>query len=92
MTVDCFVFALIQDTKTYGGSFCYHLADDHLVAVGYVIGLDYHNPYIHPFKTFQQFKTHPKIKPLFEGATRIGYVCVQYFYEYFVKLPCDMGE
>ena len=62
-----------QDTKTYGGSFCYHLAEDNLVAVGYVIGLDYANPYIHPFKTFQQFKTHPKVAPLFEGGTRIGY-------------------
>ena len=61
-----------QDTKTYGGSFLYHLADDNLVAVGFVIGLDYQNPYIHPFKTFQQFKTHPSVAPLFEGGTRIG--------------------
>jgi len=63
----------MPDTKTYGGSFCYHLAEDNLVAVGYVIGLDYENPYIHPFKTFQKFKTHPKVAPLFEGGTRIGY-------------------
>jgi len=63
----------LPDTKTYGGSFCYHLAEDNLVAVGYVIGLDYTNPYIHPFKTFQQFKTHPKVAPMFEGGTRIGY-------------------
>merc|ERR1712045_613540 len=63
----------LPDTKTYGGSFLYHLADDNLVAVGFVIGLDYQNPYIHPFKTFQQFKTHPSVAPLFEGGERIGY-------------------
>ena len=63
----------LPDTKTYGGSFLYHLADDNLVAVGFVIGLDYQNPYIHPFKTFQQFKTHPSVAPLFEGGTRISY-------------------
>jgi flavin-dependent dehydrogenase len=40
--------------------------------VGFVIGLDYANPYLHPFKTFQQFKTHPSVRPTFEGGTRIG--------------------
>ena len=49
------------------------MADDNLVAVGFVIGLDYKNPYLHPFKTFQQFKTHPSVAPLFEGGTRIRY-------------------
>jgi len=63
----------LPDSSTYGGSFLYHLADDNLVAVGFVVGLDYKNPYIHPFKTFQQYKTHPSIAPLFEGGTRIGY-------------------
>lgn len=63
----------LPDTKTYGGSFLYHLAEDNLVAVGFVIGLDYKNPYLHPFKTFQQFKTHPSVRPTFEGGTRIGY-------------------
>ena len=63
----------LPDTKTYGGSFLYHLADDNLVAVGFVVGLDYKNPYLHPFKTFQQFKTHPAIRPTFEGGTRIAY-------------------
>ena len=63
----------MPDTKTYGGSFLYHLADDNLVAVGFVVGLDYKNPYLHPFKTFQQFKTHPAIRPTFEGGTRIAY-------------------
>jgi electron-transferring-flavoprotein dehydrogenase len=63
----------LPDIKTYGGSFLYHLAEDNLVAVGFVIGLDYTNPYLHPFKTFQQFKTHPSVAPIFEGGTRIGY-------------------
>lgn len=59
--------------NTYGGSFLYHLDQDNLVAVGFVVGLDYTNPYLHPFKTFQQFKTHPEVAPTFEGAERIGY-------------------
>jgi len=63
----------LPDIKTYGGSFLYHLAEDNLVAVGFVIGLDYKNPYLHPFKTFQQFKTHPSVACTFEGGTRIGY-------------------
>jgi len=63
----------LPDLKTYGGSFLYHLAEDNLVAVGFVIGLDYTNPYLHPFKTFQQFKTHPSVAPIFEGGNRIGY-------------------
>uniref|UniRef100_A0A0K2V2V7 Electron transfer flavoprotein-ubiquinone oxidoreductase n=1 Tax=Lepeophtheirus salmonis TaxID=72036 RepID=A0A0K2V2V7_LEPSM len=63
----------MPDAKTYGGSFMYHLGYDNLVAVGFVIGLDYTNPYLHPFKTFQTYKTHPAIKPYFEGGTRIGY-------------------
>lgn len=63
----------LPDIKTYGGSFLYHLAEDNLVAVGFVIGLDYTNPYLHPFKSFQQFKTHPSVAPIFEGGTRIGY-------------------
>ena len=60
-------------TTEYGGSFLYHLADDNLVAVGFVVGLDYDNPYLNPFKTFQKYKTHPAIAPTFEGGTRIGY-------------------
>jgi len=63
----------LPDVKTYGGSFLYHLAEDNLVALGFVIGLDYTNPYLNPFKTFQQFKTHPSVAPTFEGGTRIGY-------------------
>jgi len=63
----------LPDTHTYGGSFLYHLNEDNLIAVGFVVGLDYTNPYLHPFKTFQQFKTHPAVAPTFEGGTRIGY-------------------
>ena len=60
------------DSMTYGGSFLYHL-EDNQVAVGYVIGLDYQNPHLSPFDEFQRFKTHPKIRPFFEGGRRIAY-------------------
>lgn len=63
----------VPDSKTYGGSFLYHLNESNLIAVGFVVGLDYTNPYMHPFKNFQQFKTHPSVAPIFEGGTRIGY-------------------
>ena len=57
---------------TYGGSFLYHL-EDNQVAVGFVVGLDYANPYLDPFKEFQRFKQHPSIRPLFEGGKRLVY-------------------
>ena len=57
---------------TYGGSFLYHLEEGQ-VAVGFVIGLDYRNPYLSPFEEFQRFKTHPAIRPFFEGGRRISY-------------------
>lgn len=60
------------DRATYGGSFLYHGADNQL-ACGFVIGLDYQNPYLSPFEEFQRFKTHPAIRPLFKGARRIAY-------------------
>ncbi|CAK0741665.1 Electron transfer flavoprotein-ubiquinone oxidoreductase [uncultured Gammaproteobacteria bacterium] len=60
------------DASTYGGSFLYHM-DNNQVAVGFVVGLDYRNPYISPFEEFQRFKTHPKIRSLFEGGRRIAY-------------------
>ena len=59
-------------THTYGGSFLYHL-ENNQVAVGFVVGLDYQNPYLSPFEEFQRYKTHPKIRPVFEGARRIAY-------------------
>lgn len=61
-----------MDSATYGGSFLYHL-EDNQVAVGFVIGLDYSNPYLDPFKEFQRFKEHPTIRPLFVGGKRIAY-------------------
>ncbi|MFT0546541.1 electron transfer flavoprotein-ubiquinone oxidoreductase [Allopusillimonas ginsengisoli] len=60
------------DSDTYGGSFLYHL-NDNLVAVGLVVGLDYANPWLSPFEEFQRYKTHPAIRPTFEGAKRIAY-------------------
>jgi electron-transferring-flavoprotein dehydrogenase len=60
------------DTKTYGGSFLYHL-EDNLVSVGFVIGLDYANPYLSPYEEFQRFKTHPKVRDVFEGGRRVAY-------------------
>jgi electron-transferring-flavoprotein dehydrogenase len=60
------------DSETYGGSFLYHL-ENNQVAVGFVIGLDYPNPYLSPFEEFQRFKTHPAIRPIFEGGRRIAY-------------------
>ncbi len=61
-----------MDGRTYGGSFLYHL-EDNQVAVGFVVGLDYENPWLSPFDEFQKFKTHPAIRPFFEGGKRIAY-------------------
>ncbi|MGR6466260.1 4Fe-4S dicluster domain-containing protein [Rhizobium sp. PAMB 3182] len=58
--------------KTGGGSFLYHL-EDNLVAVGFVVHLNYKNPYLYPFEEFQRFKTHPAIRGTFEGGKRISY-------------------
>lgn len=60
------------DNSTSGGAFIYHLPD-HQVAVGYVVHLNYQNPTLSPFDELQRFKTHPKIRGTFTGATRIGY-------------------
>ncbi len=60
------------DRATYGGSFLYHL-EDNQVSVGFVIGLDYRNPHLSPFDEFQRFKTHPSVRPTFEGGRRIAY-------------------
>jgi len=60
------------DTDTYGGAFLYH-ADGGKIAIGYVVGLDYKNPWLSPFEEFQRFKTHPSIRKHLEGGTRIGY-------------------
>ncbi len=59
-------------TDVYGGSFLYHL-ENNQVAVGFVVGLDYSNPYLSPYEEFQRFKTHPEIRKVFEGGRRIAY-------------------
>ncbi len=60
------------DSATYGGSFLYHM-EDNLVAVGYVVGLGYTNPYLNPYEEFQRYKTHPAIRTFFEGGKRVSY-------------------
>ena len=60
------------DNHTGGGSFLYHYGDN-LAAVGFVVHLDYHNPYLSPFDEFQRWKTHPLIRPMLEGGRRIAY-------------------
>ena len=60
------------DRQTYGGSFLYHL-ENNQVAVGFVVGLDYQNPWMSPFDEFQRFKTHPAIRGFFEDGRRIAY-------------------
>jgi electron-transferring-flavoprotein dehydrogenase len=60
------------DRETYGGSFLYHF-EDNQVAIGFVVGLGYSNPYLNPYEEFQRYKTHPAIRGFFEGGKRIAY-------------------
>ena len=60
------------DRSTYGGGFLYHM-DANRVAVGLVVGLDYANPYLDPFEEMQRLKTHPAIRPVFEGGRRLAF-------------------
>jgi electron-transferring-flavoprotein dehydrogenase len=60
------------DSGTGGGSFLYHF-DEQLVSVGFVVHLDYENPYLSPFEEFQRFKTHPLVRATFEGGKRLAY-------------------
>ncbi|HEY6821119.1 MAG TPA: electron transfer flavoprotein-ubiquinone oxidoreductase [Burkholderiales bacterium] len=60
------------DPDTYGGSFLYHM-ENHQVAVGFVVGLAYANPYLSPYEEFQRFKTHPSVRGFFEGGKRVAY-------------------
>jgi electron-transferring-flavoprotein dehydrogenase len=76
---DKFRRGLVQHTmgwplgnRTGGGSFLYHF-DDNLVSVGFVVHLNYQNPYLSPFEEFQRFKTHPLIRDTFLGGKRISY-------------------
>ena len=61
-----------MDSKTYGGSWLYH-QENNQVSLGFVVGLDYENPYLSPFEEMQRFKTHPEIKKYLEGGKRISY-------------------
>jgi len=56
----------------YGGSFIYHMKPN-LLHIGMVVGLDYKNPYVSPYKEFQRFKTHPRVQALLEGGKCISY-------------------
>ncbi len=60
------------DRKTYGGSWLYHFGEN-LVSYGFVVGLDYHNPWLSPFEEMQRFKAHPAMRKHFEGGRRISY-------------------
>jgi electron-transferring-flavoprotein dehydrogenase len=60
------------DRHTGGGSFLYHLGDN-LVSVGFVVHLNYANPYLSPFEEFQRFKTHPLVRDTFAGGKRLAY-------------------
>ncbi|MBT3206356.1 MAG: electron transfer flavoprotein-ubiquinone oxidoreductase [Gammaproteobacteria bacterium] len=68
----CHTIGWPLDNNTYGGSFIYHL-ENNQISIGFVIGLDYQNPFLDPFEEFQQFKNHPAIRPLLEKGKRISY-------------------
>lgn len=61
-----------MDSKTYGGSWLYHM-EDNQVSIGFVVGLDYQNPHLSPFSEMQRFKHHPKIAELLDGGERLAY-------------------
>jgi electron-transferring-flavoprotein dehydrogenase len=61
-----------MDPETYGGSWMYHM-EDNQVSLGFVVGLDYTNPYLSPFEEMQRFKLHPHIRKYLEGGRRIAY-------------------
>ncbi|MDC7684322.1 electron transfer flavoprotein-ubiquinone oxidoreductase [Asticcacaulis sp. BYS171W] len=60
------------DDKTGGGSFLYHFGDE-FVAIGFVVHLNYQNPYLSPFDEFQRFKQHPVVREHLEGGSRVSY-------------------
>lgn len=61
-----------MDQHTYGGSWMYHM-EDHKISIGFVVGLDYQNPYLSPFEEMQRFKTHPDVQKYLKGGRRIAY-------------------
>ncbi|MBN9509113.1 MAG: electron transfer flavoprotein-ubiquinone oxidoreductase [Alphaproteobacteria bacterium] len=60
------------DAATYGGSFLYHWGEN-FISYGFVVGLDYRNPFLSPFEEMQRFKTHPAIRDMFAGGRRVAY-------------------
>ncbi len=61
-----------MQSDTYGGGFLYHL-ENNQIAIGFVVGLGYENPYLSPYEEFQRFKTHPAIRKFLEGGKRVAY-------------------
>lgn len=61
-----------MDRQTYGGSWLYHLQGN-MVSIGFVVGLDYRNPYLSPYEEMQRLKTHPEIRKVLEGGRRVAY-------------------
>ncbi|GAB1392871.1 electron transfer flavoprotein-ubiquinone oxidoreductase [Rhodocyclaceae bacterium] len=59
-------------SDTYGGGFCYHYGEN-LVSFGMIVGLGYANPWLSPFDEMQRLKTHPSLRPVFEGGKRLAY-------------------
>lgn len=59
-------------SNVYGGSFMYHMQPN-LIHLGYVVGLDYENPYLNPYEEFQKFKTHPYIRKVLDGGECLSY-------------------
>lgn len=62
----------LSETESWGGGFLYHQANGQ-VALGFVVALDYVNPYVAPFEEFQRWKQHPKIREILEGGRRVSY-------------------
>ena len=62
----------LSETNSHGGSFMYHFGDN-LVAIGFVVHLEYENPYLSPFDEFQRFKTHPEVARYLQGGKRLAY-------------------
>jgi ETF-QO, ubiquinone-binding len=61
------------DNSTYGGSFMYHLNEPNLVTTGFVVALDYQNPYLSPYREFQRWKHHPEVSKYLKGGTCLKY-------------------
>jgi electron-transferring-flavoprotein dehydrogenase len=62
----------LSETESWGGGFIYHQANGQ-VAIGFVVALDYQNPYLYPFEEFQRWKQHPEVRAILEGGKRVSY-------------------